>query len=341
MVKHREPFVDLLTQGMVMGQSYKVKSTGQYIPAEEVEVTGNTAKQISTNEPVELRWEKMSKSKYNGVDPQEVLEEFGIDSTRLCIMGNVSPMSNRHWSNKEFKGIVKWQYRIWNLVGEYLTHSGKDNPVPSSKQELDQYDKEIFEKRNQAVREVSFHFKKTYLLNTAISQLQSFTNILKKCPHGIMYESYEFERSLCDLIIMISPFVPMFASEVWTALTSVARQTDHIYQWSEVVLNQKWPIVDEYYQYPLQVKFNNGDWGEVKLPVGSLNNLSTEQAKDVLYQNQPFQEYCKDRVLSDFKLIVKKDYRAEIYITSKYTEEKKLEMKKAKSMKSKSIAQNN
>lgn len=92
LVPEPEPFKRLLVQGMVMGQSYRVKSTGQYLKESEVKVDEKRKKavEISTGEAVEMQWEKMSKSKLNGVDPGDAVAEHSIDSVRLIMLGECS-----------------------------------------------------------------------------------------------------------------------------------------------------------------------------------------------------------------------------------------------------------
>lgn len=63
-------------------------------------------------------WEKMSKSKYNGVDPQDMLDTYGVDATRLCILANVAPKSDRHWSDDGMYVVVCTV--LWSDDGMYV-----------------------------------------------------------------------------------------------------------------------------------------------------------------------------------------------------------------------------
>lgn len=99
-----------------MGRSYRVKGTGKYLKPEEIDfsgisillimigiryeslLTGPKPVELSTKKPLVVAWEKMSKSKYNGVEPETVWNEQGIDTTRLLILADVSPRSSRNWS---------------------------------------------------------------------------------------------------------------------------------------------------------------------------------------------------------------------------------------------------
>lgn len=108
-----EPFKKLVVQGMVMGQSYKVKLSGKYIPASSVEKIGKEYKEKETGEQVSVQWEKMSKSKHNGENPERLLATYGCDTVRLLMLSDVPPATSRHWSDdSEY-------YFLWNIG--YLT----------------------------------------------------------------------------------------------------------------------------------------------------------------------------------------------------------------------------
>lgn len=95
----KEPFKKLVVQGMVMGQSYKIKATGKYVPSEQVEKVGKEYIEKHTGEPVLTQWEKMSKSKYNGENPERLLSTYGCDTTRLLMLADVPPATPRRWSD--------------------------------------------------------------------------------------------------------------------------------------------------------------------------------------------------------------------------------------------------
>lgn len=94
-----EPFKKLVVQGMVMGQSYKVKSSGKYIPAGSVQKIGKNYKEKETGEQVSVQWEKMSKSKHNGENPEKLLATYGCDTIRLLMLADVPPATSRLWSD--------------------------------------------------------------------------------------------------------------------------------------------------------------------------------------------------------------------------------------------------
>ena len=99
----REPFRRLLVQGMVMGRSYRVKGSGKYLKPEEIDFSGQKPVEAATGNALVVTWEKMSKSKFNGVEPETVWNEQGIDTTRLLILADVSPRASRNWSKDSKK----------------------------------------------------------------------------------------------------------------------------------------------------------------------------------------------------------------------------------------------
>lgn len=109
LVNCSEPFSRLLVQGMVMGRSFRVKGSGRYVQEHEVEIVNSKKNQAvlkETKEPVVMTWEKMSKSKMNGVDPTDMFRDYGTDTTRLIILADVAPTSHRNWSNAS-KHIIR------------------------------------------------------------------------------------------------------------------------------------------------------------------------------------------------------------------------------------------
>lgn len=95
-----EPFKRLICQGMINGRTF-LTDDGRYIQENEVNILNekqNRAEETVTGIKVHIDWEKMSKSKKNGVDPAELFDEFGVDAIRLIMLADVLPRSPRNWS---------------------------------------------------------------------------------------------------------------------------------------------------------------------------------------------------------------------------------------------------
>lgn len=100
LVPSGEPFKRLLVQGMINGRTYLARD-GRFLKEDEVSVLNekqNRAEEIDTGMPVQMQWEKMSKSKKNGIDPLELFAEYSVDTIRLIMLADSSPRSSRNWS---------------------------------------------------------------------------------------------------------------------------------------------------------------------------------------------------------------------------------------------------
>ena len=123
LVPVKEPFSSLITQGMVKSRSYRLKSSTKYLHEDDVYQKGEKYFQKETDLPVVSQWEKMSKSKHNGVDPGLMVAEYGCDTVRLMMLSSVGPGSERKWSEAESYPGVK----------ELISHFDIDELLPGAK----------------------------------------------------------------------------------------------------------------------------------------------------------------------------------------------------------------
>jgi leucyl-tRNA synthetase len=209
-----EPFQRLLTQGMVQGLTYKNPVTGKYIPADQVEFD-DTYKDRETGEPLQFFYEKMSKSKYNGVDPQQVLAKYGADTARMFILFQAPPEKDLEWRESGIEGQFRFLNRIWSLVTDYLN---KGNPSPRKTADLNKLTKEEKDLRraiHTAIKEVSEDLEGEYQFNTAVSELMKLSNALTDAQYK---ESAIYQEGIETLLILLAPFAPHLAEELWQQL---------------------------------------------------------------------------------------------------------------------------
>ncbi|KAJ6647423.1 putative leucine--tRNA ligase, mitochondrial [Pseudolycoriella hygida] len=263
LVPEPEPFKRLLVQGMVMGQSYRVKETGKYLKECDVKIDENTktAVELSTGQPVVMEWEKMSKSKLNGVDPADAFEELSVDSVRLIILGDVAPRSNRNWSSATFPGILDWQRRIWLTLHQFYKIRSDDG---IKKRDINdatfrQIEDMLAQSRNHIIAGVTYNYKYAQQLSVAVTKKQALTKSIRRAPKEVIKYGGEYERALASLIIMIAPMAPHFASELWSQFIRVPNRinaSSSEINWDLDVLEQSWPKVDENHALDLKVKFD-------------------------------------------------------------------------------------
>ncbi|MFN7901057.1 MAG: leucine--tRNA ligase, partial [Synechococcaceae cyanobacterium] len=124
-----EPFARLLTQGMVQGITYRNPTTGKYIPPAEVGDAANPRDPI-TGEALESSYDKMSKSKYNGVDPATVIDRYGADTARMFILFKAPPEKDLEWDDADVEGQFRFLQRLWRLA-DHASNQGLNLSEPS------------------------------------------------------------------------------------------------------------------------------------------------------------------------------------------------------------------
>ncbi|XP_066900571.1 leucine--tRNA ligase, mitochondrial isoform X2 [Kogia breviceps] len=274
MVKHREPFHKLLAQGLVKGQTFRLPS-GQYLQREEVDLTGSVPVHANTREKLEVTWEKMSKSKHNGVDPEDIVEQYGIDTIRLYILFAAPSEKDILWDVKTdaLPGVLRWQQRLWSLTTRFIEArvSGKV-PRPQLLSNVEKAEgRKLWEYKNSIISQVTAHFTEDFSLNSAISQLMGLSNALLQASQRVVLHSPEFEDALCALMVMAAPMAPLITSELWAGLALVPRKLCTHYAWDTSVLLQAWPAVDpQFLQQPdvvqMAVLINNKACGKIPVP---------------------------------------------------------------------------
>uniref|UniRef100_A0A8D3BQT8 leucine--tRNA ligase n=1 Tax=Scophthalmus maximus TaxID=52904 RepID=A0A8D3BQT8_SCOMX len=300
LVAHREPFRKLLVQGLIKGQTFKLADNGQYLKRGEIDFTGTHYLNLRT-----VTWEKMSKSKHNGLDPQEVVQQYGLiiillscNSTSkypslLCLCAFTT-------SADALPGVLRWQSRLWQLVTKLRGArqlGDVPNPARLKKKELAEA-KKIWENKNYAIIEVTSHFTEDFLFNAAISRLMGLTNTLSSATVRVLQHSVEFEEGLASLVMMTAPMAPHLASELWAGLCQIKNPLSPLLLRGGDVLQQAWPTVDpEYLKVPdfveLSVLINNKACGTVTVPLQV--SKDTERAQQLILESPLGRELLGER----------------------------------------------
>ncbi|ACB53585.1 leucyl-tRNA synthetase [Crocosphaera subtropica ATCC 51142] len=248
-----EPFKRLLTQGMVQAMAYKNPKTGKYIPVDKV--NPESPKDPDTGDDLEVFYEKMSKSKYNGVDPQKVLGKYGADTARMFILFKAPPEKDLEWDDADVEGQFRFLNRVWRLVNGYEKKQGE---VISNK-ELSKEEKDLRRAIHTAIKEISEDLEGDYQFNTAVSELMKLSNALNdaKCINSEVYQ-----EGIETLLILLAPFAPHIAEELWHNLgheTSI-----HLETWPQVDPDAL--VVDE---ITLVIQIMGKTRGTIQVPANS------------------------------------------------------------------------
>lgn len=228
-----EPFKRLLTQGMVLGPSYHSSKENRFLFAEEVELKGEKAFSKASGEELVSKVEKMSKSKNNGVDPEEMIIKYGADTTRLFIMFAAPPEKELEWSENGLAGAYRFLTRIWRLVLENQEHISLEDIDYTA---INKEDKALIIKLNQTIKKVTESIEADYHFNTSIAATMELLNEVQAYKSDSTQATRVLGEALRKIVIMLSPFVPHFCDELWETIGE-----------SGYVLEQAWPEYKQEY----------------------------------------------------------------------------------------------
>jgi leucyl-tRNA synthetase len=221
-----EPFAGMFTQGMVVHETYR-KADGAWAAPSEIKIEGMGAQRkavlLTTNEPIEIgSIEKMSKSKRNTVDPDDIIGTYGADTARWFMLSDSPPDRDVIWSEEGVQGASRFVQRIWRLVNAAAPHLPKPGAMPG----LDGPDNAMALRRvsHRTLADVSAAIERLRF-NTAIAKLYTFVGALGEIVDSPA-KSLETDpavataaREAFDILIrLISPMMPHLAEQCWTVL---------------------------------------------------------------------------------------------------------------------------
>lgn len=224
-----EPFARLLTQGMVQGLTYMNPNKGgkdKWIPSSLV--NPDDPRDPQTGEPLQRLYATMSKSKGNGVAPEDVIGKYGVDTARMFILFKAPPEKDLEWDEADVEGQFRFLNRVWRLVTDYAAAG-----VCRQRAQLDNLSKSEKELRraiHTAIQAVTEDLEDEYQFNTAVSELMKLSNALTDadCRNSPIYA-----EGVQTLVVMLAPFAPHIADELW-----------HLLGNSASVHTQTWPTFD-------------------------------------------------------------------------------------------------
>ncbi|KAI8918624.1 leucyl-tRNA synthetase [Powellomyces hirtus] len=230
---HGEPFQKLLTQGMVQGRTYREPGSERYLRREEVDISDPANPKIkATGLSPLVSWEKMSKSKHNGVDPAEILDKHGSDATRLYVLYKAAPADELAWDESAIVGMERWLTKVWKLAMDVASAQTNKREQP-----LSNIEKELMVSTHTSIQEVTSALNTTYGFHVAIASLIKLTHAMESFSSAAptSHSSPAFVDATSSLVRMIAPFAPCIAQELWLHLS---RQNQSVYE-------AGWPIADE------------------------------------------------------------------------------------------------
>jgi leucyl-tRNA synthetase len=196
LVQSNEPFTNLLTQGMVLKDGAK-----------------------------------MSKSKGNTVDPQEMIEQYGADTVRLFMMFASPPDQSLDWSDAGVEGAFRFLKRLWRMVFEHV-QGGSTNSLDADG--LNEKQRALRRKLHETIAKVSDDIGRRYTFNTAIAAVMELMNELAKNRENSDQGRAIGQECLEAAVLMLAPIVPHITHALW-----------HVLGHETAVVDHPWPQVDE------------------------------------------------------------------------------------------------
>ena len=231
LVSCSEPFQNLLTQGMVQGVTYRNPKTRKYIAPSAVSDASQPT-DPDDGEALEVFFEKMSKSKYNGVDPGAVVDRYGADTARMFILFKAPPEKDLEWDDADVEGQFRFLQRIWRLC-DGAKASGLQLQSPLTlPAELTPAETDLRRAVHTAIEAVSEDLQGDELqFNTAVSELMKLSNAMGGQLDAVC--APVAQEAVRSLLLLLAPFAPHLADELWEQL-----------QGSGSIHQQRWPDVD-------------------------------------------------------------------------------------------------
>ena len=269
-----EPFAGLFTQGMVVHETYQ-RANGEWVSPAEVKIeTAEDARRcavlIETDEEVEIGpIEKMSKSKRNTVDPDEIISGYGADVARWFMLSDSPPERDVEWTERGVQGAWRFMQRLWRLCGEAAEVAAA---APAARPpQFSPAATALRKATHQALAKVTDEIEKLHF-NVCVAAIYEFANALSAAIGDIDTEDgsiapdlrWAMGEAVNVLVQLFAPMMPHLAEECWALLGHDA-----------LVAQARWPqverdlLVEDTLTLPVQI--NGKKRADVTVPRGAAN----------------------------------------------------------------------
>jgi leucyl-tRNA synthetase len=263
-----EPFRRLLTQGMVLNEIwFRKPASGRIVYYHPSEVAEGKLK--ADGQAVESGgMGTMSKSRRNGVDPQQLVDRYGADTARLFMMSNVPPEHTFEWSDEGVEGAFRFMKRLWKAVHAHVQggHAGRPDVAT-----LDAGQRALRRLVHQTLAKVGDDIGRRRTFNTAIAAVMELLNAIVRFEDGSPQGRAVMQEALDLVVLVLSPIVPHGAHAMWRALGHAG-----------MIVDERWPEVDraalEQATIEIVVQVNGRLRARVPVPAGADEATAREAA---------------------------------------------------------------
>jgi len=231
---------------------------------------------------------KMSKSKGNTIDPDDIIKKYGADTIRLFIMFSAPPEQSLEWSDSAIEGSYKFLKRLWNLSYEVNKNKSKENII------CNEQSKTIRTKIHKTITKVTKDYFKRKSFNTAIASMMELFNELIRYSQDKNHHNQIVLEGLENILKMLSPIVPHMTQKIWRELGNKTN-----------VMDESWPVADKdalvESKKEIIVQINGKLRGKVIINM----NQNENEIKKLVMENNKISSYLRDANVK--KIIYVKD----------------------------------
>ncbi len=217
-----EPFQRLLNQGTILAESFQ-DDAGKYFYPHEVERNQDNASVKSSGKALHVQMEKMSKSRFNVINTNDVIDKYGSDALRLYLLFIGPVTKSAPWQDAGVEGVYTFLQRVWRLVVDQETNELNEKLTDAS----GTTESELWRALHETIKQVTEDTESIDKMNTAVSQMMIFVNTATQT------ESLPIETVKIFLHVL-SPYAPHIAQELWHRLGE-----------SGFIAHESWPQYDE------------------------------------------------------------------------------------------------
>ena len=275
-----EPFSGLFTQGMVTHITYK-NEEGVWVEPKDVNNKGLELRDNKNFRVETGKVEKMSKSKKNVVDPNDIIELYGADTARWFMLSDSPPERDLQWTDTGISASFKFMNKLYEFIEKLNKYESNDKN-----------DSVVIEDLKVVINQVSQNIE-VFQFNKSVAKIYEFVNIVNEALSKNKLSKDGLEWSLKKLSIILQPFVPHISEEIWSNLGN-----------KTLCINENW--VDEKVKEKINIKIAVQINGKTKEIIEINDTFSKEELLELVKNNDKIK-----------KSIIDKKIKREIYVPGK------------------------
>ena len=223
---------------------------------------------------------KMSKSLGNIVDPEEMISRFGADTCRLYVLFAAPPDKDMDWQESGVEGQYRFLGRVYRLITRNAERVAAAPPVALDS--LNETDRRALRKLHQTIGKITLDFEQRWHFNTSIAALMELTNELYACEDGMSPAA--LRETLEALVLLLEPFTPFIAEELWTELGRTGP-----------VFRHSWPLVNEAYLVENEIEIPVQVNGKLRGKIVVAKTASSADVEAAAKADDKVQAFLKDK----------------------------------------------